>query len=257
MTLSKNKVKFIKSLRLKKFRQKYNNFIVEGDKMVRELLAQAPENVVELYGLENWLPGAKEAGNVPAERVFSVSPAELKMISNLNTPNQALAIAAIPEARVEARQVKQSLSLYLDGIQDPGNFGTILRIADWFGIPFVFASPDCVDAYNPKVVQASMGALLRVACVEATIGDLCRQHPGLPVYGAVMDGENVFRARLGEAKGIIVIGSEGSGISPEAEDCISRRISIPPAAHSRADSLNAAIATGILCAVFRERGGER
>lgn len=253
--LSKNKVKFIKSLRLKKFRQKYNNFIVEGDKMVRELLAEAPHNVAELYALDDWLASVEEVGEVNRERLVSVTPEELKRISSLNTPNQVLAVSLIPEARVDPDKLPQALSLYLDGIQDPGNFGTILRIADWFGLSYVFSSPDCVDAYNPKAVQASMGALFRVVSIETGLEALCRGRPGLPVYGAVMDGENVFHAPLGQKGGIIVIGSEGSGISPAVEPYLSHRISIPPAAHSRADSLNAAVAAGILCAVFRERAG--
>ncbi len=255
MKLSKNKVKFIKSLRLKKFRQKYNNFIVEGDKMVRELLAEAPENVAELYALDDWLAGVEEVGRVGRERLVSISPEELKKISNLNTPNQVLAVSSIPKAEVDAGQLRRSLSLYLDGIQDPGNFGTILRIADWFGISYVFSSTDCVDTYNPKAVQSSMGALFRVVSIETPLDALCRKYPGLPVYGAVMDGEDVFHASLGQGGGIIVIGSEGSGISPAAERLLSHRVSIPPAAHSRADSLNAAVAAGILCAVFRDRGG--
>ena len=251
MTLSNSKIKHIKSLRLKKFRQKYNNFIVEGDKMARELLAYNSRQVVALYALESWLAAAEGIEKLPPEKLFPVSPAELKKISNLHTPNQVLAVAAIPQVEVDSARVRRSLSLYLDGIQDPGNFGTILRVADWFGISYVFSSPDCADPYNPKVVQATMGALLRVAAVETTIEALCRQYPGLPVYGAVMDGENVFGAKIKKARGIIVIGSEGSGISHAAEQCLSHRISIPPAAHSRADSLNAAIAAGILCAVFR------
>jgi len=254
MTLSKNTVKFINSLRLKKFRQKYNNFIVEGDKMARELLAQKPGQLVALYALEPWLSATAEAGQLPPEKVVAVSPAELKKISSLNTPNQALAVAAIPEVDVAPEKVARSLSLYLDGIQDPGNFGTILRIADWFGITYIFCSPTCVDPYHPKTVQATMGAFLRVVCIERTIEALLLEFPQLPVYGAVMDGENVFRADLGGGEGVIVIGNEGNGISAHAGRFLTRRISIPPALNSRAESLNAAIAAGILCAVFQERG---
>ena len=163
-------------------------------------------------------------------------------------------MAAIPETTTGSKPTEESLSLYLDGIQDPGNMGTILRIADWFGVDCVFSSPDCVDPYNPKVIQATMGAFLRVSCIETTIERLHEEHPGLPIYGAVMDGENVFHANLKSKEGIIVIGNEGRGISSEAESLLSQRISIPPAAHSGAESLNAAVATGILCAVFRERG---
>lgn len=256
MTLSKNNVKFIKSLRLKKFRQKYNNFIVEGDKMVRELLEQRPGQAVALYALEGWLSGAEEARAVPPEKRFCVSPAELKKISNLSTPNQVAAVAVIPEVKMEDVQPAGALSLYLDGIQDPGNFGTILRIADWFGISCVFSSPDCVDAYHPKVIQATMGAFLRVSCIEMDITSILKLYPGLPVYGAVMDGDDVFRADLDGARGLLVIGNEGRGITPEAERLLSHRISIPAAAHSRAESLNAAVAAGILCAVFRDRQGK-
>lgn len=254
MTLSKNTAKFIKSLRLKKFRQKYNNFIVEGDKMVRELLARRPALALAVYALEPWLERAAEAGGLPPGKAFPVSMDELKGISGLNTPNQVLAIAAIPEAEAEPKEVEQGLSLYLDGIQDPGNFGTILRIADWFGIKHVFCSPACADPYSPKVVQATMGALFRVSCVETTLGALCRDFPRLPVYGAATDGENVFKAQLNGSRGIIVVGNEGNGISAQAESFLSRRISIPPALNSQAESLNAAVATGILCAVFRDRG---
>ena len=158
------------------------------------------------------------------------------------------------EAKLAGEQSPRGWGLFLDGIQDPGNLGTILRIADWFGISRVFSSPDCVDPFNPKVVQATMGAFLRVSCIETTIDRLYQEYPGIPIYGEVMDGENVFHTSLKGANGIIVIGNEGSGISPEAERLLSHRISIPPAAHSGAESLNAAVATGILCAVFRNRG---
>ena len=254
MTLSKNTAKFINSLRLKKFRQKYNNFIVEGDKMARELLAQQPEQIVSLYALEPWLSAAAEVGQLPPEKVVVVSPAELKKVSALETPNQVLAVATIPEVDISPEKVASSLSLYLDGIQDPGNFGAILRIADWFGISYVFCSPTCVDPYHPKAIQASMGAFLRVFCMERAIEALLLEFPQLPVYGAVMDGENVFQADLGGGEGVIVIGNEGNGISAHAGRFLTRRISIPPALNSRAESLNAAIAAGILCAVFRESG---
>ncbi|MCB0589447.1 MAG: RNA methyltransferase, partial [Phaeodactylibacter sp.] len=131
MTLSKNKEKFIKSLRLKKFRQKYNNFIVEGDKMARELLGQKPELVIAVFALEEWLSRVEEAADVAPEKLFPVSGAALRRISGLDTPNQVLVVSSIPNTGIAAGQVENSLSLYLDGIQDPGNFGTILRIADW------------------------------------------------------------------------------------------------------------------------------
>lgn len=252
MAISKSTIKYLRSLSLKKFRQKYNNFIVEGDKMARELLTGQPGRVVALYALDSWLEQAGRELPLPKEKTFVVAEQELARISNLSTPSQVLAVVSIPEYRVEEEPLRSGLSLFLDGIQDPGNFGTILRIADWFGISFVFCSPTCVDPYNPKAIQASMGAFLRVKTVEQSLENLCRLAPGLPVYGAAMDGENIFQARL-PAKGIIVIGNEGNGISAAAAGLLNRRISIPAAAHGGAESLNAAVATGIICAVFRNR----
>lgn len=252
MAISKSTIKYLRSLSLKKFRQKYNNFIVEGDKMARELLTGQPGRVVALYALGSWLEQAGRELPLPKEKAFVVAEQELARISNLSTPNQVLAVVSMPENRVEEEPLRNGLSLFLDGIQDPGNFGTILRIADWFGISFVFCSPTCVDPYNPKAIQASMGAFLRVKVVEQSLENLCLLAPGLPVYGAAMDGENVFQARL-PAKGIIVIGNEGNGISAAAAGLLNRRIAIPAAAHGGAESLNAAVAAGIICAVFRNR----
>lgn len=252
MTISKTAIKYLRSLSLKKFRQKYNNFVVEGDKMARELLALWPDRVEALYALENWLEKAKPELPLPEGRIFAVSEADLAKVSNLNTPNQVLAVVSIPESKLEEQQLRNGLSLYLDGIQDPGNFGAILRVADWFGIAYVFCSPTCVDPYNPKAIQASMGAFLRVSVVEEKLENLCRLAPGLPVYGAVLNGDNVFQAALPE-QGVIVIGNEGNGVSASAEQWLSHRIAIPAAAHGGAESLNAAVATGIICAVFRNQ----
>lgn len=249
MTISKNAIKYLRSLSLKKFRQKYNNFVVEGDKMARELLASAPERLIALYALESWL---KNTGPFPEGKAFAVSEQELAKISSLNTPNQAVAVASIQETSIDAQILQNGLSLYLDGIQDPGNFGTIMRIADWFGIAYVICAPSCVDPYNPKAIQASMGAFLRVKVVEQNLESVCRLGPGLPVYGAAMDGANVFSAPI-SGVGVIVIGNEGNGISAAAERWLTNRIAIPAAAGGGAESLNAAVAAGILCAVFRNK----
>ncbi|TXB61695.1 TrmH family RNA methyltransferase [Phaeodactylibacter luteus] len=249
MPISKNSIKFIKALRQKKFRQKYNTFVVEGDKMVAELLAQRPSWCKALYALPAWLAqytAAEQRAWPFAAEV--VSSAELERASLLKTPNQALALLEIP-APAALNGLDGRLSLFLDGLQDPGNMGTILRLADWFGISTVICAPNCVDAYNPKAVQSSMGAFLRVGVVTAGLGELLGAFPGLPVYGADMAGDNIFTVRV-PPKGLLVIGNEGSGLSPETEQALTRRLSIPKGEGGGAESLNAAVATGIILGVL-------
>ncbi len=250
MTVSKSTIKYIKSLGLKKFRQKYNNFVVEGDKMARELLQQQAGRVEALFALESWLDSLGTNLLLPADKITPVTEAELRKLSFLSTPNQVLAVVSRQDAPLGEDGWREGLSLYLDGIQDPGNFGTILRIADWFGIEYVFCAKNSVDPYNPKAIQASMGALLRVKVIEEELEALCHSVPGLPVCGAAMDGENIFHADL-PRRGLIVIGNEGNGISATASRLLTRRIAIPAAARAGAESLNAAVATGIICAVFQ------
>ncbi|MFT5765328.1 MAG: TrmH family RNA methyltransferase, partial [Saprospiraceae bacterium] len=154
---------------------------------------------------------------------------------------------------VSSDAVSEGLSLYLDHIQNPGNFGTILRVADWFGIGTVFCSESSADLYNPKVIQSTMGAFLRVRVVKTDFEQLKTDYPKLPVYGTVLAGQNLFNTPL-EQKGIIVIGSEGKGISPAVMQYITHPLTIPTHADGGAESLNAAVAAGIVCAVFRNKG---
>ena len=253
MTLSKAKIKLISALQHKKYRQKYNKFIVEGEKITGELLREAPDIFEMVFAVPDWLEA-----NAPvlAERKIAasaVTPAELKRISCLSVPNKVLSLLRITEPDIEQEQFQTDFSLYLEGIRDPGNLGTILRIADWFGIRHVFFSQDCADLYNPKVVQASMGSFLRVRCLQRSLGDLRKAlDVSFPVIGAVLDGENVFKKQL-PAKGLVIIGNEGKGISPETEALLSHRISVPRAEGGDAESLNAAVAAGIICAVLRNR----
>ncbi len=250
MPLSKNDIKYIKSLRLKKFRQKYDNFVVEGDKIVRELLQQRPEWVESVYALDEWVPTLSPVQT----KIETVPRAQLSQASLLKTPNQAIAIVRQQRADWKKWPLSEQLSIYLEDLQDPGNLGTILRIADWFGIPNVLCSPQSVDLYNPKVIQASMGAFLRVHYAEATLSEIQELHPGLPVFATVMEGENVFQAEL-PANGLLAIGNEGSGLSDDALQRADRKISVPPARGAGAESLNAAIATGIICAVLKNKAG--
>jgi TrmH family RNA methyltransferase len=253
MPLSKSTIQYIKSLHLRKFRQKYNNFLAEGGKIVSEILQQAPEAVEQIYAVPEWIAARQHLLSNIKTSVQEITAEELKKIAGLKTPNQVLAIVQQFNFQLNADWLQNDLSLYLDGIQDPGNMGTILRIADWFGIRQVICSPDCVEIFSPKVVQASMGAFLRVQTVEMELAEWSKNFPELPVYGAVLNGVNVFKTPL-EKKGIIVIGNESKGISPENEVLLTQRISIPAPPGGGAESLNAAVATGILAAVFRNQG---
>ncbi len=251
MTISKNTIKYLRSLRQKKFRQKYNNFVVEGDKMAKEILCYPETEVEGIYALESWITTHKSELLSFKDRVFNISVTELGQISNLNTPNQVFIVLKQPSAVPNYKYLAQDLTLYLDDIQDPGNMGTILRIADWFGIPHIFCSPNCVEIYNPKVIQATMGAFLRVRTSVITLAAL-KQEMTSTFYGATMNGNNLFSTTLSKTA-VIVIGNEGQGIDPENLALVDQCISIPSARESGMESLNAGVATGIICAAFRNK----
>lgn len=234
--LAAAEIKFIKSLSQKKFRDSEGLFVVEGEKMVQEALKSGFQ-VEKVY------------------RKDDIGEAVMARISSLNSPSPVLAVVKKPEVPFEAPG--KGLYLALDGIRDPGNLGTILRIADWFGIDAVYASEDTVELYNPKVVQATMGAVFRVKFFTCNIPELCRACPG-PVYGTFLDGENIYRKEL-SATGIIVIGNEANGISAQTAACVTDRLFIPPypADDPGSESLNAAVATAIAVAEFRRQIGRK
>jgi TrmH family RNA methyltransferase len=248
--LSINQQKFVASLQVKKYRQKYSKFVVEGEKMAAELLSQQRITVYAIFGTERWQDANRERIAPFLDKFNVVTEQELKKISTLTTPNQVLIVADIPDDSPATAFLASDWCFYLDGIQDPGNMGTILRIADWFGIPAVFCAPDTVDVYSPKVVQAGMGAFLRVQSLETPIEALLNTHPNLPVLGAVLGGENLYQAAL-PPRGLLVIGREGPGIRPEIQSRLTQRLTIPRHPGGGAESLNAAIATGILTAFLR------
>ena len=275
--ISKNKIKYIRSLELKKNRNKEGKFVAEGHKVVDDLLALQPADLV--VATHEWLQGKHLA---PHTEVIEVSEEELKKVSFLQHPQQVLAVfkqAAKAEAKQADGEVKRAdakakqadgemnvpggystfdvneLSLALDGVQDPGNLGTIIRIADWFGITHIYCSQDTADVYNPKVVQATMGSIARVKVEYGDLLALVDSLPAdLPVYGTLLDGENIYQQPL-ENHGLIVMGNEGKGISPAMAQKVNRRLLIPnfPAGRPTADSLNVAIATAITCAEFRRQ----
>lgn len=245
--LSKAKIKYIRSLHRKKYRQRYNKFIAEGAKIVGEILNHPKMEVEMIVATPEWINSLSSSDkNV---LLIEVSQKELANISTLSTPNEVLLVASPLSLGVNNREIRQEVSLFLDGIQDPGNLGTILRIADWFGIHHVFLGARTVDMYNPKVVQASMGAFLRVNCIEISGDQLFEQFPDTKIIGADMQGKNVFQLEQEEKKGIIVIGNEGNGISDMMRKRIKHWISIP--SQGGAESLNAAVATGIICGVMK------
>ena len=235
--ITKNQVKYIQSLGQKKWRDSEQVFIAEGPKLVKELLLAENCKIIQLYALKEWSDSSK--ADAPT---IEVSVDELQKISQLSTPNQVLAIAKKIEWESEAI-IKGNISLALDEIQDPGNMGTIIRLADWFGINNIFCSMNCADAYNPKVVQASMGSITRVRMEYTDLHLFLEKNNELRIYATTLDGRDITKIeKLGE--GIIVIGNESQGISDEILALANVRLTIPR--KGKAESLNAAVATGII-----------
>ncbi|MBL7816195.1 MAG: RNA methyltransferase [Saprospiraceae bacterium] len=251
MTLSKAKLKYLLSLKTNKIRQKYGVFVVEGDKMAQEVLTHKGIQIDVICGLESWIQQYHFLLKPNLHTVITVSEAELKQISNLTTPNKVLIVAHVIPPQYDEALIQHSFSLYLDGIQDPGNMGTILRIADWFSMPYVFCAKTCVDVWQPKVVQASMGAFLRVKTLTVDFADLVARFPHLPTFAAVLRGQNIFEMQGFPPKGLIIIGNEGNGISEAVIEQAQYKITIPGG--GGAESLNAAVSTGIIAATLTQR----
>ncbi len=250
--ISKNQIKYIRQLELKKFRKRENCFVAEGPKVVGDLMRRYQP--IAIYATEEW-KGAGLTGPVPVSRV---TDEELRRISFLQNPQQVLAIFPIPDSTAVARSqlstLRSQLTLALDSVQDPGNLGTIIRIADWFGIDTIFCSEDTADAYNPKVVQATMGSLAHVHIIYCDLLQLFDTLPDdYPVYGTLLDGNDIYQQPL-SPKGIIVMGNEGNGISEAVRQRVTHRLLIPNFHQGdSAESLNVAIATAITCSEFRRR----
>lgn len=245
--ISKNKIKYIRSLELKKNRNKEGKFVAEGFKVVDDLLALQPADLI--VATQEWLHGKHFAAQT---EVIEVTEEELKKVSFLQHPQQVLAV--FRQATSGDYSINTSeLSLALDGVQDPGNLGTIIRIADWFGITHIYCSQDTADVYNPKVVQATMGSIARVKVEYGNLLGLVESLPAdVPVYGTLLDGDNIYQQKL-ENRGLIVMGNEGKGISPALAKKVNHKLFIPnfPEGRATADSLNVAIATAITCSEFR------
>lgn len=237
--LSNADIKWIKSLQEKQARKTAHSYIIEGEKMLTEALASAAVNLLKVVTTMDSLEQQFKLIDVP---VFRCSPAEMERISALKSPTSILAVLRI----TTSTPTLTGKVLCLDNIQDPGNLGTIIRIADWFGIEQIVASEHTVDAYNPKTVQASMGSLFRVNIHYTDINAFLASC-ALPIYGAMMDGESMATMNM-EQSAVLVIGNEGNGISNPVIEHLTHRISIPRI--GKAESLNAAVATGILVSAW-------
>ena len=237
---------------MKKYRKAEGVFVAEGHKLVGDLLGAFP--CVYVAATQEWMDS--HVHELKGVEMDVVTDEELRRVSLMETPQQVLAVfrQRIDEVDVN-RVVGEELCLALDDVQNPGNVGTIIRLADWFGIEHIFCSRGCADLYNPKTVQATMGAMARVQVHEVDLPQMLSSLPDdIPVYGTFLDGENLYGKSL-ENRGIIVMGNEGKGVSADVEAHVTERLYIPnyPAGRETSESLNVAIATAIVCAEFRRR----
>ncbi len=252
--LSKNKIKLIQSINRKKGREETGLFLVEGTKMVEEAL-RSDYKIETLICTSEFLlqnPAAK----YKAKELLETDSITIQKASLLQSPQDSMALVYLPEPEKPKFNLDTDLVLALDFVQDPGNLGTILRVADWFGIETVICSSNTVDAYNPKVVQASMGAIFRVKMWYTNLDVFLAEasQNNIPVYGTFMNGKNIYTEKL-SGNGIVVLGNEGNGISAEVSKFITRRIAIPTFSvqENKPESLNVAIAASIFCSEFRRR----
>jgi TrmH family RNA methyltransferase len=253
--ISKNKIKFIRSLESKKERYAAKLFVVEGEKIIEEIL-KSDLKVEEIFALDSWLNANEWLWTSKKAMVTSATPQEIEKISFLKSPQPVVCLVKLPESIFSLSQFEGQLSLLLDRIQDPGNLGTIIRIADWFGIENIICTPDSADAFNPKVVQATMGAICRIKVSYQDFASLLPEisKTGSAIYGATLEGENIYNTSL-KSSGFIMMGNESNGIAEEWRPFLTQQLFLPnyPAGAKRSESLNVAIATSLICGEFRRR----
>ncbi len=241
--LSKAIVKYIQSLAHKKVRDEDGVFMAEGTKVVEALLISGKFNCNMICALPGWFIEHRSLlKKISEEDQLEITEFELQKISLLQTPNNVVAVFYKKDE--EAIILKDNISLMLDGLQDPGNMGTVIRTADWFGIKNIICSKECVDCYNTKVVQATMGSLANVNIIYTDLVNFIEQNNGVKVYATALQGKNIFTQKIKE--GIVLIGNEGKGVSNELMIRATTKINIPKI--GEAESLNAAVATGIILA---------
>lgn len=246
--LSKNQIKDLQNLRLKKNRDANKLFIAEGLKTVRELLQGAPSQVTMVLAVKGFLQENPIDLPPTAVKVLEVPSETFEKISLQSTPAGILAVCNYFEEPSPTFNFSSGFSLYLDDIRDPGNFGTIIRLADWFGIHTVFCSSQSCDLYNPKVIQSTMGAFMRVKMCYMPLEEVIRLNKPERIYGAVLKGKNIYREEL--KNGLVVIGNEANGISEVNLRLVNQPITIPAHSQSGTESLNAAMAASIITSEF-------
>ncbi|MEA2041522.1 MAG: TrmH family RNA methyltransferase [Bacteroidota bacterium] len=250
--LSKNKIKLINSLKIKKYREKHGFFVSEGLKSNEEFLKAGFVPVIAVITDEaNKFPAFS-----PKTEIIKVSSTKMKKVSNFKTPSDLLVVYKMQKVSYSQDDISNNVCLFCDDIQDPGNFGTILRTAAWFGIRHVFCSHQTVDVYNHKVIQASMGATASISVHYVDASEFLTEQikNSIPVAGACLDGENIYQTKLPK-NALIVAGNEGKGISPNVSKFLTQRLHIPHFSDkaSKPESLNVSIATAIICSEFKRR----
>lgn len=250
MELSKSRLATYSQLSRRKMRERYGLFIVEGYKSVEDTITSFDvEALITLNGIK--IPDSWHVEDCH----FEVSEGGMKKLSGLSTPSEMIAVYRIPGGFYDRniKPVSSKLYLLLDGIQDPGNLGTIIRTAHWFGIDRIYASHDTVDIFNPKTIQSTMGSLGKVDIIYCDLTAVINENPGMPVYGTLLDGKNIYEAKLSE-HGFILMGNEGKGISEQLRPLITNALLIPPAnTANHPESLNVAIATAVTLSQFRNQ----
>lgn len=248
--MTKNDVKELQALRQTKGRKERGIFAVEGNKLVEELM-NSQFRVNNVFATEQWV----EKNPVLAKRIADyeiIAPKQMEQVSNFVTPPGIFATAMMPKYKIEPKDTENQLILLLDGINDPGNLGTIIRTADWFGIKNIVISEDTCDPWQPKVIQSTMGSILRTQIVETDVIKFLKEVK-TPVFGALMQGKNVYHTQIKCNQGVIIIGSESHGIRDNVMPFVSCPINIPKAEGSQTESLNASVAAGIIISeVFRK-----
>ena len=247
--LSKNKIKLIRSLDHKKHRIETGLFVAEGNKLVVDILPFFDCEL--LVAKPSWIA---TQGDLRVRELIVAEDTDISRAGLVKNPQDVIGVFAQPKRYLDKERLKNELTLVLDGIQDPGNLGTIIRLANWFGIRNVICSPDTADVYNPKAVQAGMGSIAYVDVFYESLPEYLDELKGIPVYGTFLDGKILYEEKLHSA-GLIVMGNEGNGIRPEVEQRITNRLYIPnfPQGSESTESLNVAVATAIVCGEFRRQ----
>jgi TrmH family RNA methyltransferase len=244
--LSKNKINHLTSLQNKKFREQFCEFLIEGDKIVKESLAQDKYRIIEILALPSWInQNAALLSLYNSFDITIISEKDLERISSFKSPNQVIARLSLKEEYFDYKVASAGLTVYLDGIQDPGNAGTIVRTAEWYGVKQVIFSPDSVDRYNSKFLQACMGSQFRVSLLKISFEEFKRNTLRIHWWGASLTGINL-NENIPDLPGILVMGNEGSGIRPEIHASLDFRFMIPKHENAKTESLNVAVATGII-----------